>query len=93
MARHGVAAGGRRRRGATTVRLLGGILALSLALAVAVAGAVLYVFHAFGRDLPDYRQLADYEPPVMTRVHAGDGRLLCDDERLTHVCWSHAFYR
>ncbi|HER27217.1 MAG TPA: penicillin-binding protein 1A, partial [Rhodospirillales bacterium] len=25
-----------------------------------------------------YRQLADYEPPVMTRVHAGDGRLLAE---------------
>ena len=44
---------------------------------VAGAGAV-YVFHRFGRDLPDYRQLADYEPPVMTRVHAGDGRLLAE---------------
>ncbi len=30
----------------------------------------------FGRDLPDYQQLADYQPPIVTRVHAGDGRLL-----------------
>ncbi|MBL6957881.1 MAG: penicillin-binding protein 1A [Rhodospirillales bacterium] len=41
-------------------------------------GGVLYVFYQFGRDLPDYHQLADYEPPVMTRVHAGDGRLLAE---------------
>ena len=24
----------------------------------------------FSKDLPDYSQLQDYEPPVMTRVHA-----------------------
>src|SRR3546814_8972526 len=31
-----------------------------------------------GRDLPDYKQLASYEPPMMTRVHAGDGRLITE---------------
>ncbi|MFZ1066136.1 MAG: penicillin-binding protein 1A, partial [Pseudolabrys sp.] len=30
----------------------------------------------FSKDLPDYSQLQDYEPPVMTRVHAGDGSLV-----------------
>jgi len=30
----------------------------------------------FGRDLPDYEALAHYKPPVVTRVYAGDGRLL-----------------
>ncbi len=42
------------------------------------AGGGLYGFYYFGRGLPDYRQLATYEPPVMTRVHAGDGRLLAE---------------
>src|SRR2546430_1831845 len=37
-----------------------------------VAGGILY----FSRDLPYYSQLQDYEPPVMTRVHAADGALL-----------------
>ncbi len=32
----------------------------------------------FGRDLPDYRALADYQPPIVTRVHAADGRLLAE---------------
>src|SRR6201997_5178445 len=32
----------------------------------------------FSKDLPDYSQLKDYEPPVMTRVHAGDGSLLAE---------------
>jgi penicillin-binding protein 1A len=30
----------------------------------------------YGRDLPDYRTLADYEPPVVTRVYAGNGLLI-----------------
>ena len=37
-----------------------------------------YILYTFGRGLPDYTQLADYEPPVMTRVQAGDGRLLVE---------------
>jgi penicillin-binding protein 1A len=32
----------------------------------------------FGRDLPDYQQLIDYQPSIVTRVHAGDGRLLAE---------------
>ena len=39
---------------------------------------MLYLFYHYGRDLPDYRQLADYEPPTVTRLHAGDGRLLVE---------------
>jgi penicillin-binding protein 1A len=32
----------------------------------------------FSKDLPDYSQLQDYEPPVMTRVHASDGALVAE---------------
>ena len=32
----------------------------------------------FSKDLPDYSQLQDYEPPVMTRVHASDGSLVAE---------------
>ena len=45
---------------------------------IAAAAGGIYVFYKFGRGLPDHRQLADYEPPVMTRVQAGDGRLLAE---------------
>ncbi len=33
------------------------------------------------QDLPDYTQLQNYEPPVMTRVHAGDGSLVAEYAR------------
>ena len=32
----------------------------------------------YGRDLPDYKKLADYEPPTVTRIHAGDGLLIAE---------------
>ncbi len=54
------------------------LLGILFLFGAAGAGGILYVFHEFGRGLPDYRQLADYQPPVMTRVHAGDGRLLAE---------------
>lgn len=43
---------------------------------IAVALGGLYILYSFGRDLPDYKQLADYEPPVVSRVYAGDGSLI-----------------
>ncbi|MEM7121830.1 MAG: penicillin-binding protein 1A [Pseudomonadota bacterium] len=52
-----------------------GLLTLGVVAAVAV---VAYIFYEYGRDLPEYRQLADYEPPVATRVYAGDGRLMAE---------------
>ena len=50
-----------------------------------VIGGILWGLHHFGRGLPDYKQLAGYEPPVMTRVHAGDGRLLSEYARQRRV--------
>ena len=36
------------------------------------------MFWTYGKDLPDYNQLAKYEPPVVTRIYAGDGALLAE---------------
>ncbi|GAB4373093.1 MAG: penicillin-binding protein 1A [Kiloniellaceae bacterium] len=47
-------------------------------MAIIGAGGLLYVFYHYGRGLPEYSQLADYEPPTVTRVHAGDGSLLAE---------------
>ncbi len=44
---------------------------------VGVAAVAGPIWH-FSKDLPDYSQLKDYEPPVMTRVHASDGALLAE---------------
>lgn len=61
------------------VAMVGGIVVVAAGLLVlAVAG--LYVVRVTS-DLPDYAQLEDYEPPVMTRVHAGDGALIAEYAR------------
>jgi penicillin-binding protein 1A len=44
---------------------------------VAMAVAAGLLWH-YSQDLPDYSQLKNYEPPVMTRVHAADGSLLAE---------------
>ena len=43
-----------------------------------IGGVGFWVLYKYGQGLPDYRQLATYNPQVMTRVHAGDGRLLAE---------------
>jgi penicillin-binding protein 1A len=51
-----------------------------------LAGAgLLYLAHRYGEELPDHRQLASYEPPTLTRIHAGDGRLLAEYAREKRV--------
>ena len=56
------------------------IKTLVLLVVVAVVGitGVIGVLWHFGRGLPDYSQLATYEPPVMTRVQGGDGSLIAE---------------
>ncbi|MEQ9350933.1 MAG: transglycosylase domain-containing protein, partial [Alphaproteobacteria bacterium] len=54
------------------------VLVCGLLLGLAGVAGVLGLFWHFGRDLPRYDQLADYEPPTTTRIHAGDGRLIAE---------------
>ena len=59
-------------------RVLLRLLALLFLLVLAGMGGLYWVLYHYGRDLPDYYRLVDYEPPTVTRVHAGDGRLLAE---------------
>ena len=52
------------------LRLLAYLFAAGMLLAVAGAGAVVFGLWHYGRALPEHHQLAAYEPPVSTRVHA-----------------------
>ena len=63
------------------LKVLGGMVAAAVLLAMVGAAGVAYGLWKYGRGLPEYHQLADYEPPVMTRVHAGDGRLIAEYAR------------
>ena len=55
--------------------------ALALLLAIGGGAAVAIALWRYGIGLPDYSQLATYEPSVTTRVHAGDGRLITEFAR------------
>jgi penicillin-binding protein 1A len=59
-----------------------GILASGLLMAAALVALVVgfYLFQ-LTRDLPDFQSLSAYEPPVTTRVHAGDGTLIAEFAR------------
>src|SRR5580692_1740180 len=60
------------------LRFLGFLFAAgTIVFIVGVAAAAGLLWH-YSKDLPDYSQLQDYKPPVMTRVHAADGSLLAE---------------
>jgi penicillin-binding protein 1A len=63
------------------LRFMGFLFAAGTILFLVGVGAVSGLVWHFSKDLPDYSQLQDYEPPVMTRVHASDGSLLAEYAR------------
>ena len=63
------------------LRFLGFLFAAGTIVFVVGVAAVSGLLWHYSKDLPDYSQLQDYEPPVMTRVHAGDGSLVAEYAR------------
>ncbi|PSC05791.1 penicillin-binding protein [Alsobacter soli] len=63
------------------LRLIGFLFTAGAILFLIGAAGVGFVLWKFSQDLPDYTQLANHEPAVMTRVHAGDGSLLAEYSR------------
>src|SRR5262245_2676331 len=60
------------------LRFCGFVFAVGTIVFLVGVGAAAGLLWHFSKDLPDYSQLQDYEPPVMTRVHAGDGSLVAE---------------
>ncbi|MGV1014578.1 MAG: penicillin-binding protein 1A [Methyloceanibacter sp.] len=71
----------RRRRRGFFLRFIGFMFAASMIVFIVVAGAAAFVLWKVSSELPDYEVLAKYEPPVMTRIHANDGRLIAEFAR------------
>ena len=60
------------------LRFFGWLFTVGFMLFLGAAAGLAYVIWDVSRDLPDYKQLAQYEPPVMSRIHAADGSLLAE---------------
>ncbi len=67
------------------IRRLGTFLLALAVLAVVGGGVAIWALDEYSAELPDYRQLANYAPPTVTRIHAGDGRLLAEYAREKRV--------
>ena len=63
------------------LRFFGWIFAGGTIIFLVAVTAVAGLLWHFSQELPDYSQLQDYEPAVMTRVHAADGQLLAEYAR------------
>src|ERR1700719_2522121 len=64
-----------------SARIIGFIVATGTLVFVVAAPILAGVIWKYEQDLPDYTVLKNYEPPVMTRVHAADGSLLAEYSR------------
>jgi penicillin-binding protein 1A len=68
----------RKRRGALafvgrwTLRVVSGVSVL----VITGLAAIFVIFWAYGKQLPNFDKLADYEPPIVSRVYAGNGKLI-----------------
>ncbi len=52
----------------------------SLAITGLIVGVAIFVLILFyySQDLPEFKQLGNYKPPIITRVHTSDGKLMAE---------------
>jgi penicillin-binding protein 1A len=63
------------------VKILIGLMAFLFAACVVVALVIGGYLFRLSRDLPDYASLANYAPPITTRMHGADGTLIAEYAR------------
>ncbi|MBU2582953.1 MAG: penicillin-binding protein 1A [Alphaproteobacteria bacterium] len=71
----------KRRQRSLLLSLLGFGFAAFVVVFVVGSAVVGYMLMRASEDLPDYAKLAEYQPPVMTRIHANDGSLISEFAR------------
>ena len=67
-----------RKKSFLSFALLRRFMIMCAVLGVLGIAGVALVVAALSRDLPTVQNLAEYEPPITSRVHAGDGRLIAE---------------
>ncbi|HVY12145.1 MAG TPA: penicillin-binding protein 1A [Alphaproteobacteria bacterium] len=58
------------------MRFISWAFSIGVLLLIAGIGSGFWVLHQYSQNLPDFQVLKNYEPPILSRVYAGDGRLL-----------------
>jgi penicillin-binding protein 1A len=58
------------------MRLVSTLISLGILGLVAAFLIGLAAFSHYGKDLPDYSYLKDYQPPTLSRIYADDGRMM-----------------
>jgi len=58
--------------------MIGALLNFGLMSMAAGFIVIILLVHHYSQDLPDYSALSTYNPPVVTRLYASDGRLLAE---------------
>ena len=61
------------------------LFGIGLAFGLILAIIIFVLFVKWTRDLPSTEILSEYEPPVMSRVHAGDGKLIYEFSKQARV--------
>jgi len=68
----------KKSRKQKVVKIFKWLFAIGSALGLVVAVALFVFIVQATKDLPSIETLAEYKPPVMSRVHAGDGKLISE---------------
>ncbi|MEQ8825010.1 MAG: penicillin-binding protein 1A [Filomicrobium sp.] len=71
----------KRRKRSLLLGVLGFGFAAAVVLFVVGSAVAGYMLMRASEDLPNYEKLAEYSPPVMTRIHANDGSLIAEFAR------------
>ncbi len=73
------------KRPAKIWRIIRWLFGIGLVLGL-IAAIIIFVFIVKStRDLPSVESLSEYQPPVMSRVHAGDGKLISEFRKQARV--------
>ena len=69
----------RRRRGVQILRgFVGTVIGIGLVAGVGVGGFAWHTYERYSADLPTLDSLRNYQPRIMSRVYAGDDRLMAE---------------
>lgn len=60
------------------INLLGWLFSIGFTLSILGGAAGVMLFNHYSKDLPDYSQLEKYDPATVTRLYAGDGKLMAE---------------